>query len=317
VPDSFPVSVAAGSEDCGSRPSRIFASVCLLLVGACFAACGSAGTEDSGRTSHSAGGAGDSATPAQGVATGTVVLTFGIVPQQAASRLAEQWGPLLKHVGEQAGVTLAFKTASDIPQFEERCASGAYDFAYMNPYHYTVFHATPGYEAIACRADKKIQGILVAKKGSGITQIGDLQGATVAFPAPRAFAATLLVSAGLRQAGVDFESKFVSSHDSVYLNVAKGRYRAGGGILRTFQSVDAEVRDELEVVWKTPLYTPHAFAVHPRIDAGVRAKVTEALLRLNDDEDGRAMLQELQIASLRAAIDTDWDDVRALEIKLR
>ena len=35
------------------------------------------------------------------------VLSVGIVPQQAASRLAEDWGPLLAEVGRRAGVTLA------------------------------------------------------------------------------------------------------------------------------------------------------------------------------------------------------------------
>ena len=69
-------------------------------------------------------------------------VTLGVVPQQSASKLAAQWGPLLRIAGERAGVDLVFKTATDIPQFEERCRAGVYDFAYMNPYHYTAVSYT-------------------------------------------------------------------------------------------------------------------------------------------------------------------------------
>lgn len=244
------------------------------------------------------------------------VLTFGVVPQQAASRLAREWGPLLDRVSAELGVTVAFRTAPDIPTFEQRCAAGEYDLVYMNPYHYTVFHESPGYEAMLCRTDR-IKGILVVRRGGGVTELGDLDGQEIAFPAPRAFAATLLTGAGLRAAGVSYEPSYVSSHDSVYLNVAKGLYPAGGGIRRTFMSMDEEVRDQLDILWTTPAHTPHAFAAHPRVDGELRARVTAAFLRLDDDEAGRALLEPLNMGALRAAADADWDDIRELDIEIR
>ena len=45
------------------------------------------------------------------------VYTFGIVPQQSASRLAEQWGPLLEYLSDKSGIELRFKTAPSIPKF--------------------------------------------------------------------------------------------------------------------------------------------------------------------------------------------------------
>ena len=62
-------------------------------------------------------------------------LSFGVVPQQSATRLAEEWGPLLAEISRRSGVALVFKTAPSIPVFEERLAKGEYDLAYMNPYH--------------------------------------------------------------------------------------------------------------------------------------------------------------------------------------
>ena len=152
-------------------------------------------------------------------------LSMGIVPQQSVSRLAEEWGPLLAEVGRRAGVTLVFRTAPGIPVFEERLAQGDYDLAYMNPYHYVVFHKANGYQAFAREQNRKIRGILVVKKASSYHQLADLKGRTVVFPAPAAFAASILPQAEFGRLHIPVEAKFVASHDSVYRAVAAGNLR--------------------------------------------------------------------------------------------
>ena len=94
-------------------------------------------------------------------------LSFGVVPQQSASKLAKLWIPILTAVGERAGVEIRFKTAPDIPTFEQRLARGEYDLAYMNPYHFTMFNQKPGYRALARARDKRIKGILVVRQDDG------------------------------------------------------------------------------------------------------------------------------------------------------
>ena len=197
-------------------------------------------------------------------------VSFGIVPQQSASKLARLWAPILAYISKETGVQIVFGTGKDIPTFEERLRKGEYDLAYMNPYHYTVFHETTGYRAFAKARDKKINGILVVRKGDGITDISQLQGATLAFPAPAAFAASILTRAYLRAQGIEFTPKYVASHDSVYRSVAKGLYPAGGGIVRTLRNMSADVSEALDILWQSSDYTPHAFAAHPDLDAAHR-----------------------------------------------
>jgi len=92
--------------------------------------------------------------------------TFGIVPQQSAKKLARVWTPILQHLSQETGMKIKFSTAKDIPTFEKRLAEGEYDFAYMNPYHFTVFNEQPGYKAMAHQSDKRIKGIVVVRKDS-------------------------------------------------------------------------------------------------------------------------------------------------------
>jgi len=241
---------------------------------------------------------------------------MGIVPQQSATKLARLWTPLLRYLSEKSGLTLRFKTAPDIPTFEQRLAAGAYDFAYMNPYHYTVFHEAPGYLAFAHATNKRIKGILVVRKDSPIQSLDELTGATLAFPAPAAFAASVLPRAYFRNEGIAITPKYVNSHDSVYRSVAKGLYPAGGGVMRTFHNVDQSVSEQLRILWTSEGYTPHAIAAHPSLPSDIVDRLQRAMLAMHADSEGEALLKRINIEGFVAAHDSEWDDVRSLDIQL-
>jgi phosphonate transport system substrate-binding protein len=243
-------------------------------------------------------------------------LTFGIVPQQSASTLAKRWTPIFQYLSDKTGEDIRFSTAKDIPTFEKRLAAGEYDLAYMNPYHYTVFQQVPGYEAIARQKDKQIKGIIVVSKGSPLKTLADLQDKKMAFPAPAAFAASVIPRSTMEQQGIHIIPQYVSSHESVYLGVARGFFAAGGGVMRTFNTAPPEVRDQLRVLWTTPGYTPHAIAAHPRVSSETVVKIKQALLGMSGDPEGVKLLKTINFKGFALAENTDWDDVRALNIKL-
>lgn len=242
--------------------------------------------------------------------------TFGVVPQQSASTLASTWVPLLKVLGGQADLVLNFRTAPTIPEFERRLVAGEYDFAYMNPYHYTVFSRHPGYRAFAKAKDTLIKGIIVVSKDSTIRDPRELAGAELAFPAPASFAASVLTRAFLTRQGIAFTPKYVASHDSVYKGVAAGLYPGGGGVMQTLQSVDPDLRERLRILWTTEGFTPHAFATHPRVPAPVVQRLTAAMTAIDLDDQGKALLTALGFKGFVTAQDRDWDDVRGLGIDL-
>ncbi len=242
------------------------------------------------------------------------VITFGIVPQQAASKLATSWAPILKYLSSKSGVKLVFKTAPDIPTFESRVMNGEYDIAYMNPYHYSVYSIKPGYKAFAKQKNKLIRGILVARKDSSIVSLEDLQHKTLAFPSPAAFAASMLPRAYLSNEGVKFKVKYVGSHDSVYKSVAKGFFVAGGGIERTLNSLDSQIRQELEIIWKSEGFTPHAFAYHPGMNVNRIEKIKKAMIDMSSDSKAKMLLERIKFEGIVSAEDSDWDDVRFLDI---
>jgi phosphonate transport system substrate-binding protein len=189
----------------------------------------------------------------------------------------------------------------------------------MNPYHYSVFHETSGYLAFAKQKDKKLQGILVTHVDNPIDSLADLidvDDKTFAFPSPAAFAASILSSSQLNKLQIPFKAEYLSSHDNVYTSVKHKLYLVGGGIHRTLQKSTPAVRQDLKVIWESEEYTPHAFAALKSVKQDVINELTNALVNMFYDKEGRKMLLKIGFnQGIEAAYDKQWDDVRALKLE--
>lgn len=238
--------------------------------------------------------------------------TFGIVPQQSAGRLAQIWGPFVQEVGRRAGVGLRFVTTADIPTFEACLDKGIFDFAYMNPYHYVLFHQRAGYQAFAHASDETLEGLLVVRADSGLTRLEDLAGKEIAFPSPGALAASVIPRAELTKRGIAFRPSYVRSHDSVYRAVLAGLMPAGGGIRRTFENLADDQRAALRTVHVTASYTTHAFAARAQVPQATVAAVGRAMTTLGAANE--ALLEPLGMVGFVAAADAEWNDVRSLDL---
>ncbi len=237
-------------------------------------------------------------------------ILFGIVPQQAASRLVKMWDPFITKLSQETGLDIKFATMKDIPSFEQCLAQGAYDIAYMNPYHYTYYSEKAGYRAFAHQKDKKLQGIVVTRTDSPVQKLSDLDWKTVAFPSPAAFGASVLPRAEMKSQGINIEPAYVKSHDSVYQNVAKGFYPAGGGVKRTFKGIPEGLRSQLHIIYETKGYTPHAYAAGKNVSDEDIKRIFEAMMKIAAESP--ELLKSINMKGFQAASDHDWDDVREL-----
>jgi len=244
------------------------------------------------------------------------VLVFGVVPQQGPMDMIKDWQPVITYLENATGEKIVLKVERSIPEFEKVLYSGGYDIAYMNPYHYVVAHKRQGYYA-QVRDEKNIAGILVTKKNSGLNDVASLKGKQFLFPAPDAFAATLLTKYELlKKYGIDVNKekkyRYVNSHDSVYKGVARNIGDVGGGIERTFNNLeDKETKDALMILYKTKAYPSHPFAFHPSISAKLKTKMTKAILEMPEN-----FVSVLSMKRLRETDDAEFDSVRDIAVAL-
>ncbi len=244
------------------------------------------------------------------------VFTFGIGPREAASELARRWGPVLHYLSEKTGYTLQFTTARDIPTFQEDMKAGKFDLAFINPYHYTKFHERNGYEAFANERDGKLTGVVVVRMDSPVQAVEALDNQTVAFPAASALAATVLPLAYFAEQNVHVTPQYVVSMDSVYRAVAKGFFPAGGGEMRTYNTLDPDVRSQLRILWTAEPLPPFAFAAHPRVPKNVVENIRQAMQDMDRNPQGAALLKTIQFKGIDPAVDSDYDGMRRLKLKM-
>ena len=243
------------------------------------------------------------------------VYTFLIGPTQSATELAKNWTPVMQYLTEKSGISLQFKTSKDIPTFHQQMQEGIYDFAYISPYYYLVSHKSVGYTAFAREKNGKLLGILVVKKGGAIQNVGQLNGKTVAFPAANAIAATWLPMHMLQQNNATVTPQYVNSMESVYRSVAKGLFPAGGGTMQTLTALDSKVRDQLQVLWTSEPLPPFTFAVHPRIPKDVVAKLQSAMVEMDTNPQGYALLKAINFKGVELTNDAAYDTMRKMNIK--
>ncbi|MGB0659067.1 MAG: phosphate/phosphite/phosphonate ABC transporter substrate-binding protein [Mangrovicoccus sp.] len=242
--------------------------------------------------------------------------SFGIVPQFEAMRLASVWMPILEHLEATTPYKFRMVGSPDIPSFETEFQEGEFDFAYMNPYHAIMAQKAQGYDPIIRDGGRELFGILAVSKTSDIQEINDLNGSTIAFPAPNALGASLLMRADLtNRFGLQFEPLYASTHSSAYLNLVLGRVAAAGGVMGTFRRQPDDIKDQLTIIYETTRVAPHPIVTHPRVPQDVRDAVQSALLRLGETEEGRAILAPIPIREIRKASAADYAPLLAMGLE--
>lgn len=237
--------------------------------------------------------------------------TFGIVPQFEARKLARIWKPIIDEIEKRTGYEFEIVGSPRIPEFETSFMNGEFDFAYMNPYHALVAAQTQGYRPLLRDGGRELFGILVVRDDSAYQSVEDLEGQTIAFPAPNALGASLLIRSDLtNQRDVNFSPMYVSTHGSAYLNVILNQAAAAGGVMGTFRSQPIEISEQLRVLYKTTRVPPHPITAHPRVPEEVQKQVTQAFLDLWKTGYGRELLERVPI---REVVETSLDDYAELQ----
>ncbi|WP_310568139.1 phosphate/phosphite/phosphonate ABC transporter substrate-binding protein [Hydrogenophaga sp.] len=234
--------------------------------------------------------------PATVPASAPAPLVLGVVPQFPAIELQRRWGPVQTWLESECQVRIRLDIASSIPAFEERFLQGHHDLAYLNPYHAVMAKRAQGYEPLVRDGKEMLTGVLVVRADSAVRRLQDLQGATLAFPAPNAFGASLYMRALLeREHGLRFTASYVKTHANAYRHVLRGDAAAAGGIQATLDAEGPEVRDQLRVLYETPPAAPHPLAAHPRVRPEVRRCITERMTRAGQTEAVRDWLAGIQM----------------------
>jgi len=241
--------------------------------------------------------------------------TFGVVPQYDQRQLHAIWQPILGELRRRTGLSFKLAGMPTIPAFEKELLKGGYDFAYMNPYHLLKPSSSGSYLPLV-RDAGNLRGILVLPRESAIKSPSELDGKTVAFPAPNAIGASMMIRADLaRKFKVKVSPLYVKTHDSVYLHVVKGLADAGGGVEKTLEEQEKPIRDALRILYLSREFPSHPIAAHPKVARPVAEKVRRAFLEMAADQGGQALLARIPMKKPVAASAQDYLLMRKFDLE--
>lgn len=243
-------------------------------------------------------------------------LTVGVVPQFDARKIQSAWQPILDELTLRTDIRFQLLGSPTIPEFEKKFVNGDFDIVYLNPYHQIIANQKQGYLPILNDASKKLFGILVVAKDSPVQSIEELQGQTIAFPAPNALGASLMIRADLfTKFNVNIIPKYVKTHTSVYLNTALHKTSAGGGIMRTFNEQPDVVRDSLKIIYETTKVPPHPISVHPRVSPDITDRLQQAFLEIGSTEAGQKMLAQIPIKKISRTSQAEYTPLESMGLE--
>lgn len=254
-----------------------------------------------------------SVTGAQGADERT--FSVGIVPQFETRQTHTIWSPILDELQQRTGYRFELSGSPSIPEFEKQFSAGLFDFAYMNPHQLLLAYNKQGYVPLVRDVGADLQGILVVKKG-GVKSVAALAGKDIAFPSPNALGASLMMRADLSDKfRLDYRPLYVKSHSSAYLNVLLGLAAAGGGVQKTLDQQPQQVREGLEVIYRTASIPSHPLAAHPRVPEKVQRQVQQALLEFAASSRGATILAQVPVKRLGAATYADYQPIARLGLE--
>lgn len=243
--------------------------------------------------------------------------TVAIVPQLPRAVTYAKWAPLLEAVGRNTQQCFELTVPETIPAFEKLLFKGVPDFAFVNPYHEVMAKKRKGYIPLLTDGRSRLTGIIVVQANSPIQSIQELDGKAVAFPAPNAFAASLLIRAELAKKGINIKPKYLNTHASGYRAVAIGDVVASGGVNNTLQREELALRESLRVLYETSGYAPHPFVANPRVSLSVRKRITDSFIALSETEAGQKMLDGVQMPTpIRSDYQRDFAPLERLNLEI-
>jgi phosphonate transport system substrate-binding protein len=253
--------------------------------------------------------------PASGAVT---TYRFGVHLGHHPQKLDQAFSPLMNYLNRHIpGVRFELEGSSSFPHFEEKLRSRQLAFALPNPYQATLA-LDWGYRVIAQAGDSEdFKGIFIVRKDSPIRVPADLNGKTVAYPAPSALAAAMMPQLWLATQGLDVrrdtESRYVGSQESAILNAYLKEADAGATWpppWRAFQKAHPNEAAQLRVIWETPSLISNAVMARSDLPADLVERVRNTLLRLGEDAEGRHVLEAMETARIHPATDASYQVVR-------
>jgi len=161
-------------------------------------------------------------------------------------------------------------------------------------------------------------GLIFVRKDSGIRNVADMRGKRFAFVDKATTAGWLLPIHFFKENGIEdyrtffSETYFTGTHEDAVYDVLRGKADIGAAKNTVFDRLaesDSKVREQLQILVKSPEVPANALAVRMDLDESLKQKLKKTLLQMDQDVEGRKILQNFGARKFIATTEKDYDPV--------
>ena len=215
---------------------------------------------------------------------------FHVLNQRSISLTAQYWNPILTYVSKKSGVPLELKLSKTAQEGNTLAEKGAYQFLYTNHF-FTKERDLLGYRVVARPAGPGIRSQIVVPEDSPVRSLEDLDGKEVAFVTPDAFAGYWLPKDALLRAKVSVKAVFAGNQEAASAQLKVNKVAAAGVNSSVMGRYGRREAFAYRALWTSELFQDLCVMVNPKVPADQARAVTEALVNMLADPEGRKILE--------------------------
>lgn len=261
-------------------------------------------------------------------------IVIGIIPEVNLVKQMERYAPFCKALGKEVGMEVGVKPLANYGLIFEEMRDGKIDAGFFGSFVYGMTRSRIGIEPIArpVKADgvSTYTGLTIVRKDSGIKGPKDMKGKTIALVDPATTAGYLAQKAYFKREGLDIDKDvkifWAGSHDAAAMAVFNKQADIAGAknaVINRIRKENAAFNDAIVVLDESPKppVPDGTLAVRKEMAPEVKEKLKKALLTLDQDKEGKEMLEKFGAVKFVETKDADYkslyDLVKAVGIDLK
>jgi len=249
-------------------------------------------------------------------------LRIGLIPERNVFSQKKRYEPLAAYLSERIGADIELKVLSRYGNIIDNFVSNGLDGAFFGSFTGALALNRLDVEALArpeyADGTSTYHGLIFARKGSGIASARDMQGKRFVFVDKATTAGWLLPMHYFKTQGVDDyqtwlgETYFAGTHEGAIYDVLDGKADVGAAKNTVFYSLarkDPRVRDELEILTRSPDVPENGLCVRRGLDADLKHALRQTLLGMDQDPEGKVVLAGFGAARFIPTSERDYAPV--------
>jgi phosphonate transport system substrate-binding protein len=265
------------------------------------------------------------------------VLRFSIIPTQESVRELTLYKPVLDLLAKNTGKKIEFYMPTSYSSVVEALLGKWVDVAVLGPESYVIAKNQGAVIDVFATYSKKAQGIqeagpgyksiLISKKGSKFTTVESLKGTVMLLVDPASTSGSLIPEFIFGSKVIKTPLKtyfgkvaFSGGHDLSTLAVFDGKadaaFVATHRFMNTVDGSKGRMKiEDFNILWTSPLLPQDPFVFRSTLCPELKEKIAQTFLTLNQNDVGKAYLENVGSERFVAMKDADYNIIREVGVK--